>query len=489
MDGCVDPHCVLCTLEMKDGDAIVFVPSKEDPCSREGGLALACHLACAELGLPSLGTCRVMVWDPGFEESIARTTHLKRQLARTSVSTLDLARWTLQAEDEITEASSGEVTTSSCIWANYVTLHGETYVSALSNEPAEELVYDTETTSAADVIYIARGPLGVKKGLKIRNLRTDQHGDFQLPLWSAPFFRPGLVRFPLYPSSGPARFNRLTINDSGTTGYSVAWNPARRALRIARHTALDDVSCYANMTDDTTTWLHIPISRGELLGELWRRDCYLYRRKIVDLIIVTTAGRVHILGHHPTPGQAYTYSLVAKLRGQRDYLFIDDSAGIRELALTPAPEEVNETRNLRIPAPESCYPAITSVEGYFYTFAPLKNLDFIKICNFDGVVTGLLLHYHDGSRASVGQVRLDWLGAEQQVPNKATIRFAISRTTDQCPYVSSVLVFVARSARNFFPAKSDLDFEVTCYGNLEWWFTRRQCQLAHTGYTSASTRL
>lgn len=24
MDGCVDPHCVLCTLEMKDGDAIVF---------------------------------------------------------------------------------------------------------------------------------------------------------------------------------------------------------------------------------------------------------------------------------------------------------------------------------------------------------------------------------------------------------------------------------------------------------------------------------
>lgn len=23
-DGCVDPHCVLCTLEMKDGDAIVF---------------------------------------------------------------------------------------------------------------------------------------------------------------------------------------------------------------------------------------------------------------------------------------------------------------------------------------------------------------------------------------------------------------------------------------------------------------------------------
>ena len=78
-------------------------------------------------------------WDPGFEESIARTTHLKRQLARTGASTLDLARWTLQAEENMTEASSGQVRTSSCIWASYVTLHGETYVSALSNEPAENL--------------------------------------------------------------------------------------------------------------------------------------------------------------------------------------------------------------------------------------------------------------------------------------------------------------------------------------------------------------
>ncbi|EFZ03787.1 hypothetical protein MAA_00861 [Metarhizium robertsii ARSEF 23] len=414
----------------------------------------------------------------------------------------------------MTEASSGQVRTSSCIWASYVTLHGETYVSALNNEPAEELVYNTEMMSIVDVMYIARGRLGVKKvvfaclketleiescpwdwrqtlslGTQNSQLADRPAWEFQLPLWSAPFYRPGLMRYSLYPSSGPARYNRLTINDTGTTGYSVAWNPARRALRIARHTAVDEVSCYANMGDDATAWLHIPISRGELLAELWRRDCYLYRRNIVDSIVVTTAGRVHVLGHHPTPGQAYTYSRVAKLRRQRDYLFIDDAAGIRELALTPGPEEANETRNLRKPAPESCYPAITSVKSYFYTFAPLENLDLIKTCSFDGVVTGLLFQYHDGSRASVGQVRLDWLGQEQQVPHKATIGFAMSRTADQCPYVGSVLVCVAPLARNLLPAKSDLDFEVTCCGKLEWWFTRRQCQLAHGAYTSPSTRL
>ncbi|QLI69830.1 uncharacterized protein G6M90_00g060810 [Metarhizium brunneum] len=224
------------------------------------------------------------------------------------------------------------------------------------------------------------------------------------------------------------------MNDPGTTGYSVAWNPARRALRIARHMAVDDVSCYANMGDDATAWLHIPISRGELLAELWRRDCYLTSSN--------ARSSVHVFP-------------IIKLQRQRDYLFIDDSAGIRELALTLGPEEANETRNLRKPAPESCYPAITSVESYLYTFAPLENLDLIKTCSF----AALLRACFSSTTTAREQVwgRSDWLGLEQQVPREATIGFAMSRTADQCPYVGSVLVCVAPLARNLLPAKSDLD--------------------------------
>lgn len=278
------------------------------------------------------------------------------------------------------------------------------------------------------------------------------------------------------------------VNDPGTTGYSVAWNPARRALRLVRHTAGDGVSCYDNMPDDSITWLYIPISHGELLADIWRRDCDQYFWKHVDLIIVTTTGRVHVLGKHPTPGQAYTYSRLAKLRSEPDYLYIDESKGIRELALSPAPE-INDAQILHIPTPLSRYPAITSVESYFYTFVRLENLDSIRLCNFNRTVTGLLLHYHDSSRATLGQVRLDRLGAEQRVPCDATIRFVILRKPDQCPYVSNVIVFTACIPRNLLPAATDLDFEITCHGILEWWYTRRQCQLAHNGRTSASTRI
>lgn len=102
-------------------------------------------------------------WDPDFKGLTVRSAHLERDLLHSGASRLDLARSTLQIEEKITEATRGEVRTSSCIWATYTKLHGETYVSALSNTPAEDLLHNSETNSTADVVYVARGPLGVKK--------------------------------------------------------------------------------------------------------------------------------------------------------------------------------------------------------------------------------------------------------------------------------------------------------------------------------------
>ncbi|KAL7794340.1 hypothetical protein V8C37DRAFT_415184 [Trichoderma ceciliae] len=396
------------------------VSSKEPPTSDELWV-LACHSICAAEGLPSLGTCEVTRWDPGFEPSIAPLADLERRLTCKRTSMLDMA----------------EVRTSSCIWATYVTLHGETYVSALSNKRTDEVVYDPGPKSTADVVYVARGPLGVKKvGLKLRNLQRAQDGDLQLPLWSAPFFRRDLVRFPPSPSLKPVKFDHIMINDPETTGYSV--------------------SCYANVSEDSAAWLHVPVGRGEFLKELWRRDYSVDHRQKVDLLLVTTTGRVHVLGKHPTPGHTYSDSRVATFRNEPDYmyLYIEGSSGVRELALNPAPNAHETSQNLRLPVPKSRYPKLTSVESYFFTSAPLETLGSIKLCSSNGIVTGLLLHYHDGSRASVGQVRLDRLTEERQLS----------------------------------PANLDSDLEVPCHGTLEWWFSRRQCQLAHEWRTSASTR-
>lgn len=140
-----------------------YYPCVISNCRHQDGLAQACHLTCAKEGVPSLGACRVTSWDPDFEGLIVRSTHPERESIHSSASRLDLARLTLQAEEKITKASRGEVTTSSCIWATYAKLHGETYVSTLSNRPTADLLYDPKKNSTANVIYVARGPLGVKK--------------------------------------------------------------------------------------------------------------------------------------------------------------------------------------------------------------------------------------------------------------------------------------------------------------------------------------
>lgn len=288
-------------------------------------------------------------------------------------------------------------------------------------------------------------------------------------------------------SSKPSRFNRLKINDPETTVYSVAWNPFHLALKIIRHMATDDWSCYSELPQDMTTWLHIPIGRGELLKEIWHREHTHCCRREMDLVPVTTTGRVHVLGKHPIPSHTYIHERITAFRSEPDYIHIDDSAGIRKLALNPAPPVIDDPfGTLSLPVPVSQYPKATSAESYFYTFASLDNLDFFEACSFNGIITGVLLHYGDGSRAVVGQVRLDRLAAKQYVPRDATIRFVVTRNVAQCPKVSAVLVLTADMYEQLPRMNFDLDLEVPCHGKLEWWYTWRQCQLAHEGRTSGS---
>ncbi|KAL6909109.1 hypothetical protein GGI43DRAFT_168195 [Trichoderma evansii] len=538
MQICIAPHCVLCTLKMKADEPILFTSSKEEPirlqqgtyypcvttnCQHVDGLALACHSSCAAEGLPSLKTLEVTRWDPGFELPVAQSAELKRYLASKRASRLSLVRSTLWAKEKIVEASSGEVSTSSRIWATYVSLHHEKYVSTLSNSQGDELIYDPGSKSTEDVIYIRRGPLGLKQivvacltetlemdnypldwwqvlplvedsvlhfefdGLKIRDIREAERGNSRPTLWSAPFYRQNLIRCIITPSSKPSRFNRLKINGPETTGYSVAWNPFQLALKIVRHTATDDLSYYGELPDDTTTWLHIPIDRGDLLQEIWHREHTHCCQREIDLVLVTTAGRVHVLGKHPIPGHTYIHTRITTFQSKADEIYVDDSAGIRELALDPAPPLNDDPINsLTLPVPISQYPKVTSTESYFYTFASLDDLRYLEPCSFNGIITGVLFHYGDGSRAVVGQVRLDRLEEKEYIPPGATIRFIVNRNIAQCPKVSAVLVLTEDMYEPAPPMNFDLDLEVACRGTLEWWYTWRQCQLAYKGDTSAS---
>ncbi|KAL7903084.1 hypothetical protein HDV63DRAFT_111962 [Trichoderma sp. SZMC 28014] len=87
-------------------------------------------------------------------------------------------------------------------------------------------------------------------------------------------------------------------------------------------------------------------------GDLASRACTLLPN--IDLVLVTTAGRVHVLGKHPIPGHTYIHTRITALRSESDYLYVDDSAGILELALSLAPSEIEDPfGSLSLPEPTS----------------------------------------------------------------------------------------------------------------------------------------
>lgn len=136
------------------------------------------------------------IWDPGFELPLAQSADLKRLLASKGASRRDLVRSTLKAIEKVAEASSGQVKTSSRIWATYMTLHGETYVSSLSNKHGDDLVYDPGSKSTEDVIYVRRGPLGVKKIVVACSSETLEMESHPLDWWQVlPLFEDSVLHF------------------------------------------------------------------------------------------------------------------------------------------------------------------------------------------------------------------------------------------------------------------------------------------------------
>lgn len=313
-------------------------------------------------------------------------------------------------------------------------------------------------------------------------------------MWSAPSFRPSLVHFPLVQHSQPARFNRITVNHPEITGYLIAWNAARRALTMVAHAPSSALRCYDEFPERGTTWFYIALGSREFLKDIWRRDCHSHPHRGVDLIIATLLGNVYVVGPHENPNRRYSYSRLAILRDGPNHLYIDDSVGfIRELAFDPEPGRNSNTWEDYRPVPISPNPGnnpncCNISESFFYTSAPLDDLLGVNLCQFNDMVIGLLLHYGDGLQATVGEVRLDRLHSKRrQVPRNSTIRFTVSRTSHQCPYVNGLKIFTENTVKP--PFNHGLDLEVNCHGILEWWFTRRQCQLAYGNRTSASTCL
>ena len=128
-----------------------------------------------------------------------------------------------------------------------------------------------------------------------------------------------------------------------------------------------------------------------------------------------------------------------------------------------------------LPATLSPYLKRIGVGDFFYSTANLMNAVKIIPCQekftSHSPIIGLLIHYRNGDRACVGQIRFDCLGIEFTVEMFLKLCFWFARIKFKHPYIARVAQFPPRD--NELYQWLDLRWK----GRLEWWFSYWQCQV------------
>ncbi|SPQ19054.1 e6e2ec79-93ae-4bde-87dc-f58c79148bf6 [Thermothielavioides terrestris] len=184
----------------------------------------------------------------------------------------------------------------------------------------------------------------------------------------------------------------------------------------------------------------------------------------------------------------WVYTLIYRAGETPDRIYFDISLlGIHEIILGAPLPRVRVDLPLpqalpQLPSPRSACPSHYYYdENYYFTSATLDGVAEITPCRSDLGVIGLLLHYHDGRQAALGQVRLDKL---QRPPLKVDpsrsmwLHFSVS--SENCPNIEAI-EFVSPTV------VGPQHFPVAWRGTLEWWFSYRQCRLWHGMFSSPPT--
>ncbi|KAM3496927.1 hypothetical protein MY10362_009704 [Beauveria mimosiformis] len=426
---------------------------------------------------------------------------------------------------EVDSRSIMHIDLSRNVWARFVKVHGTIYVSALSNTELETdasrmsvVLYDAATSRPADTVYVARDPWGVRQvlfgrsdevvdiserpdvwwdtinlpaeqrqldgqsdGLKLRRL-TCKAGRGDEVSWSTP--RQPSASFSLCRiTPGPIRLAHFRINEADTTGYhacldgdTVAFGTPKTSYAASRPALIHG------------NWLYMPLNPGDWIREVWLRGRVSPPCQST-FIFGLNSGRVHVMGEHVRPGWegAYWYiRLSTSSKNEAMSLYADLTAGLRAVAISAALVEPRKARLLAGPSPRTAspYPRSLPFENFCYAKASLEDVCAVATCrraDIDGqVIAGIVLCYTDGTEASLGWVAPGRLDSPTPVPDGGIwLRVSLSRTG--FPRVTAMAFAV--------PVDEDDGYlRLQWRGELEWWFSRRQCQLCYNGEVSAETK-
>ncbi|KAM3447863.1 hypothetical protein MY3296_008318 [Beauveria thailandica] len=559
-DRVATPYCGLCTFAVQAGETIVdgFINS-DSPDSVDGDFLLynphnwahtsirVFHCLCYHyVGRvsPQLLALTQCDWTP-TQDALADTRHgrldMRKRLAEPPYRlpqelgcyiTDYLVRYYHAAATAALRVGSRRVMhidLSRNVWARFVKVHGNIYISTLSNTEAEidasrmnVLLYNAAASRPADAVYVARDPWGVRQvlfargdevmnvseradvwwdtiklsseqryldgqsdGLKLRRLtckgKTDNQVSWPTPRQLSASF--SLCRLPH--TSGPIRLAHFRINEADTTGYHACLDGDTVAFRTPK-------TGYAAPRPAVThgNWLYMPLNPGDWIREVWLRGrtSSPYRSAF---IFVLNSGQVHVMGEHVRPGWEGTYwyvLLLTSCKNETLSLYADFTAGLRAVAISPALAESRKAQLSAGPSqrtvPLSLYPRSLPFENFCYAKASLEDVSAVAACcqaDIDGqVIAGIVLRYMDGTEASLGWVAPDGLDSPTPVPDDG-IWLCVSLSRTGFPRVTA-MAFAA-------PADEDARYlRLRWRGELEWWFSRRQCQLHYNGELSAETK-
>ncbi|KAL0929570.1 uncharacterized protein CTRU02_215469 [Colletotrichum truncatum] len=413
------------------------------------------------------------------------------------------------------------------IYARYVDFEGVQYIAYLTNTASDErdiILFDPSSPTSIDSLYISSDHLGVRQllfacsseqctieqavgiwwrtvkleslgglirsrsdGLKLRDL----HGANTVlsdVFWDLPQFPPRHIRFESLCNAEPGdHMSTVSCNDPQNTAYSLCWN--RKIVMLHSHRAEENLDFYQYMrtTDETALWLYMPMHADEILTEIWRFNGPF--KSAIALLLVTNQGRSIFLGVQPrTNWSRSDYTLLDLPSKSSSRIYAETTTfGVRSLGFeTPRPNP--QDRIPRVDWPISSYPIFRPHENFAWNRAKLSDVVQFVPCygniHRKTIIIGLLLHYTDGKTACVGQIRLDRLGDALSIHSvrKLWLGFWL---TDDGPCVSHAVLAPEQ------PTLLDCEswFGVDWCGDLEWWFSNRQCQLFYQGRLSPRTTM
>ncbi|KAM4062057.1 hypothetical protein HRG_008924 [Hirsutella rhossiliensis] len=312
-------------------------------------------------------------------------------------------------------------------------------------------------------------------GIKLRRLVC---GDLGTIAWSVP--EPRTPRFHYFTdgssSRAPARMTFFRSNHPEATGYSFLWDCG--LVHIHAHVAGEDTAFYRSLPPGS--WLYMPVDHGEFISEIWQQKSLFFRERAIAF--VTNNGRVFVAGIY-LRADRMPFVLIERPSQELGRIYFESSAnGIGALAFaTDAPRIEHLLFKCPQPSPNNI---LLSIENYFFSSHSLDRLEEVTPCLAkDGTgVVGLILHFPDGHRGSLGQVRFDSLGDRFTIAEKPSWFLGFGKQQGRYPYVVKVAACRPR-------VDGDVQdvMELSRTGKLEWIWSERQCLVLYNGCRSPPT--